>query len=379
MKRNTLKTGLAVLLCMTFSITLSGRGLDNSGIGIKGFSMAAAFFGIADDASAIFYNPGGLTFLDQNSWNAEIYGYMVNAKFTYSTPLVESKSDEKFPIPGFFISKTFKKLALGIGSYVPFGGGGVDYKNFMGTPYNLKSVLGIFCVSPAISYRLLPKLSLGVGLCMYYGKMDSTFTGIETEYSGTAGYGSNIGLMFQANKHWSLGFSVRTPVSVKMNGSTTMMGLKIDSQVEFKLPGYLSFGIGYKPDPGLTIGFSLVHMSWGDMDKMTFTTMGIPTDFITNYKNSWFAGLGVEYIVSTKLKARTGINYYQSSTKDEGLSPETNDVNFFSTTLGFAYSITKAIELNMTGILSFGVAKEYNFQTFDQDHMVLLAGFRFKF
>jgi len=379
MKRNTQKTWLAVFLCLTFFITLSGRGLDNSGIGIKGFSMAAAFYGIADDASAIFYNPGGLVFLEQNSWNAEVYGYMVNTKFTYSTPLVESKSDEKIPIPGFFISKTFKKFAFGIGSYVPFGGGGVDYKNFMGTPYNLKSHLGFFCVSPTISYKLLPRLSLGVGLCMYYGKIDSTAAGIETEYSGMAGYGSNIGLMFQPNKHWSLGFSVRTPVSVKMNGTTTAMGLKIDSEVEFKLPYYLSFGIGYKPDSGLTIGFSIVHMMWGDMDKMTFTTMGFPTDFITNYKNSWFAGLGVEYVVSNKVKARTGINYFQSSTKDEGLSPESNDVDFFSTTLGLAYSITKAIEFNVTGILSFGVAKEYNFQTFDQDHKVLLAGFRFNF
>ena len=379
MKRNTIKSWLAVFLCLTFFIGLSGRGLDNSGIGIKGFSMAAAFYGIADDASAIFYNPGGLVFLEQNSWNAEVYTYMVNAKFTYSTPLVESKSDEKFPIPGFFISKTFKKLALGIGTYVPFGGGGVDYKNFLGTSFNLKSRLGIFCVSPTISYKLLPKLSLGVGLCMYYGKIESTVTGIESEYSGMAGYGSNIGLMFKPDEHWSLGVSVRTPVSVKMNGTTTAIGSQIDSEVEFKLPYYLSFGIGYKPDSGLTIGFSIVHMMWGEMDKMTFTTMDFPTDFITNYKNSWFAGLGVEYSVSKKVKARTGLNYFQSSTKDEGLSPETNDVNFFSTTLGLAYSITKAIEFNISGILSFGVAKEFNFQTFDQDHKVLLAGLRFKF
>ena len=38
-----------------------------------------------------------------------------------------------------------------------------------------------------------------------------------------------------------------------------------------------------------------------------------------------------------------------------------------------------AIDLSVAGILSFGVAKEYNFQTFDQDHRVLLAGFRFIF
>lgn len=379
MNRKVLKTFLVFLLCISSSFSLFGRGLDNSAVGIRGFSMAAAFYGIADDASAVYYNPGGLVFLEKNSWNAEVYGFLINAKFTYSTPLVESKSNETFPIPGFFVSKTFKKWAFGVGTYVPFGGGGVDYKNFLGTTFDLKSSLGFFCISPTISYKILPKLSLGVGLCMYYGAIESTVTAVETKYSGLAGYGANIGLMLKPTKSWSFGFSVRTPVSVKMDGSTEAMGLKMDSDVEFKLPYYLAFGIGWRPDPGLTIGFSLVHMMWGDMDKMTFTTMGMTNEFITNYKNSWFAGLGVEYKVSRKIKARTGVNYFQSSTKDEGLSPESNDVDLFSTTLGFSFSITKSIDINVTGSLTFGVAKEYNFQTFDQDHFVLMAGFRFRF
>lgn len=379
MKRKALKISLVILLCFAASISLSGRGLDNSAIGIKGISMAAAFFGIADDASAIFYNPGGLVFLEQNSWNAEVYNFFVNSKFTYGTPLIESKSNKTFAIPGFFAAKNFKKLAFGLGTYLPIGGGGVDYKNFMGSPYDLKSRLGLYCVSPTISYKILPKLSLGAGLCIYYGQIKSTVTDVDTEYSGQAGYGANIGIMFKPTKTWSFGCSVRTPVSVKMSGTTEAMGLKIDSDVEFKLPYYFSFGIGWRPDPGLTIGFSVVHILWGDMDKMTFTTMGIKNEVLTNYKDSWIAGLGVEYIVSARLKARTGVNYYQGSTTEAGLSPESNDVDLFSSTLGFAYSITKGIELNVTGIITFGVSRDYNFQTFDQDHKLLLVGFRFRF
>jgi long-chain fatty acid transport protein len=379
MKKNILKSCLAIFICIAVSVSLTGRGLDNSGIGIRGFSMAAAFHGIADDASAVFYNPGGLAFLEEQSWNAELYGYLVNSKFLYSNPLTENKSDEKFVIPGFFISKTFKKIAFGVGTYVPFGGGGVDYKKFQGSPFDLESSLGFFCISPTVSYRLLSKLSIGVGLCMYYGDISTNVNAIKSEYSGLAGYGANIGLLYKPAKQWGFGISMRTPVNVKMDGSTTVMGFPLDSEVEFKLPYYFSFGIGYKPEPGLTIGLSTVFMMWGDVDKMTFTTMGSPFDFITHYKDSWFAGLGVEYKVSNKFTARTGVNYYQTSTADEGLTPDTNDVDFFSLTLGFAYSLAKAIEFNISGVFSFGVAREYNYQTFDQDHRTLLAGLRFKF
>jgi len=40
-------------------------GFDNHHIGIKGMSMGSAMAGIIDDASAVYYNPGGLVFLQQ--------------------------------------------------------------------------------------------------------------------------------------------------------------------------------------------------------------------------------------------------------------------------------------------------------------------------
>lgn len=378
MMRYIVTTFLALLLCVGSSTVLSGRGLDNSGIGIRGFAMAGAFYGIADDASAIFYNPGGLAFLDQGSWNAEVYGYLVNAKFRYSAGPVESESDEKFVIPGFFLSKTFKKWAFGIGTYVPFGGGGVNYKNFLGSPFDLESRMGLFAINPSAAYRITSKLSIGVGLLMYYGQIENRVMGVENTYSGLAGYGANIGILYKPGEKWGLGLSVRTQTTVKMDGTTKIMGMELDSEAEFKLPYYLSFGIGCKPNPDLTLGFSVVYMLWDNVDRLAFTTMGMKNEIITHYKNSWYAGLGMEYKFSNSMTGRLGTNYYQTSTTDEGLSPESNDVDLFSATVGLGFSITKAIEFNVTGIFTFGVEKEYNFQTFDQDHLVILAGFRFQ-
>lgn len=377
--RYTITACLLLFLCIGTSGNLWGRGLDNSGIGIRGFSMAAAFYGIADDASAIFYNPAGLAFLDPGSWNGEIYGYHISVKFQYSAGQVKSESNEKFVIPGFFISRTQKKWAFGVGSYVPFGGGGVEYKNFLGSPFDLESRLGFFTVSPTVAYKILPRLSLGVGLCMYYGQVANKLMGAKAQYSGPAGYGANIGLMFKPGLKWSLGISMRTQTTVKIDGFSEAMGVRFDSDAHFKLPYYFSFGIGYKPNPNLTLGFSVVYMLWEDADKMTFTTLGIDNEFIARYKNSWFAGLGVEYKISAKMKGRAGVNYFQTSTEDEGLSPESNDVDLFSAAIGFGYWVSKAIELNVSGIFIYGIEKEYNFQTFDQDHMVILAGIRFKF
>jgi long-subunit fatty acid transport protein len=48
-------------------------GFENNVIGIKGSAMGFAITGIADDASAVYYNPGGLILTNEESWQGEIY------------------------------------------------------------------------------------------------------------------------------------------------------------------------------------------------------------------------------------------------------------------------------------------------------------------
>ena len=53
---------------------MSRGAFDNRIIGIKGFIMGNALTGIADDVSAVHYNPAGLVF-NEHTWDTEIYRY----------------------------------------------------------------------------------------------------------------------------------------------------------------------------------------------------------------------------------------------------------------------------------------------------------------
>ena len=68
--------------------------------------MGCAYTGIADDASAVYYNPGALAFNQKDKIYIEGYGYIIFTGLEYKEPGGTYESDEPAFIPGFFISKT---------------------------------------------------------------------------------------------------------------------------------------------------------------------------------------------------------------------------------------------------------------------------------
>ena len=66
--------------------------------------MASAYHGIADDGSAVYYNPTGLALIENGEMNVEGYAYVIFSKFRYemTTPAGTAKheSTEKVVVPG---------------------------------------------------------------------------------------------------------------------------------------------------------------------------------------------------------------------------------------------------------------------------------------
>ena len=115
--------------------------------------MAGAFTGIANDASAVSYNPAGLAFLASGGTQLEVYGYLSLTKFTYENAGAVFESHEKPLVPGFFAAHSFDRFALGFGYYIPYGGGGTAYQDFMGTGVELKSAAGVQAFTAAAAYE----------------------------------------------------------------------------------------------------------------------------------------------------------------------------------------------------------------------------------
>ena len=149
-------SALCFAACMRADPALAGA-LDNSFVGIRAIAMAGAFTGIANDASAVSYNPAGLAFLASGATHLEVYGYLSLTTFRYENAGALFESDEKFPVPGLFAAHGFDRLALGFGYYIPYGGGGTAYPDFMGTGIELKSAAGIQAFTASAAYKITPE------------------------------------------------------------------------------------------------------------------------------------------------------------------------------------------------------------------------------
>src|SRR5215471_15700397 len=125
-----------VLLYLAASLSFT-QGARASGFSIlelggRGSGMGGAFTAVADDGSALFYNPAGIGF--QKGLRIEMDGFLVKGNYHFfpsSTPpgtIVpkEGYSGTVSPTVQFlgnaFMSKDVsKKWTLGMGIYAPFG------------------------------------------------------------------------------------------------------------------------------------------------------------------------------------------------------------------------------------------------------------------
>jgi len=211
--------------------------------------MGHALRGLADDASAVYYNPAGLVLNNTRNWDGEGYVYFNFVRFRYEDHLQPDPTTYKtnlfYYVPGFFFSKRFERIALGFGSYVPYGGGGVDYEDFQGSGSRFKCLAGLSAFSPAVAFKLADHLALGGGFSLYYGQMegemfDPIYASVVTsKYRRiVAGYGGHVSLLAKPLEGLSLGFTARSRVPVKMEGDVEVQqtGIQLDSEVEFTLP-----------------------------------------------------------------------------------------------------------------------------------------------
>jgi long-chain fatty acid transport protein len=383
--RRLLTVCIILLLSITFVNCVFGSGFGNDAIGQKGNCMGNAMYGIADDASAVFYNPAGLAYNDRNIWYIEIYGYVALTGFEYSANSITDKSDEIYFVPGFFISKTFEKWSFGFGSYVPFAGGGTAYDDFQNSGFDLESYAGWNAFTGAVAYKVHHRLSIGIGMSMYVGKMENKAFNpllgavVKSEYDGISGYGGYIGLMYNLSENFKIGLIARSEVPIEMDGTVKTAGIKDDSEVEFTLPQYFTLGIGYKPAPKFMLGLYANYMLWGDLDKITFTTSNIENEVNTYYQNCWSMGAGVEYEINKVFLIRAGIALHQGATKVKGLNPSSNDIDILSPRIGVAYKITDSIEMNIQGLYSIGFEEEHDSKKYDQDSASITFGLRIKY
>jgi len=362
----------------TFAQIASGFHSPSS-FGAKALAQGNAFSARADDATAIVFNPAGLSQLKKPQLS--LGSSFVLPTVEYEGENITDHMDTTVNmIPNlFFASPLLKnKLYAGIGITAPYGLSGEweedGFSRFVVTDF----FMSIINVNPTITYKPFPFISIGAGLDYYYGEsdlekrlnigiMNSSLTGAPIDESTPEGFqdlddihgdgvGYNIGLLYHPAARHSFGISFRSKANIDFKGSLKLSGLSgatktffgtdnfsTTAETKISLPEMLTFGYAYKHDNRWSIEANLQWTNWSRFDvlRLDFDTTNALLEANNEEERNWDDTLGVaiggEYSLNKALKIRGGYAFHETPVPSETFEPSIPQGSRHAVFTGFGY------------------------------------------
>ena len=346
--------------------------------GNKETAMGNAGAGLTPSASALFFNPGALGFLEKTE--LQFGGNGIFGRTNY----VEFGGTEEFearPVIGtgylYFVyaKDSASRFRAGLGVFTPFGSL-VEYEdpNWPGRNSVRKLRLVSVFIQPTVAYRISDKLSIGAGLDIALGDVNLTrrqsndiFGDIgDVELDGTSdiAFGFNAGIFYKPFDEFSLGVSYRSKVDAEVvggdvnfsnlssafqNNAAFQATLPNTFDAKIPLPSVFTLGLGAYPTDKLSLAMDFSFVGWSAYEELRFDfDVGDPSVNVRNYTNSIVIHFGAEYMLTEKLAARAGFYYDDSPVNGGFMTPETPDANAKGYTAGLGYEISDKFTLDVS-------------------------------
>ncbi len=313
----------------------------------EGIARGNAFAATADNPSAIYYNPAGITQLEGNQLSVGTYVISTNIHFDSVTGEGASTLSNWQVVPQIYFvsSPEDSPFSFGFGVYAPYGLG-IDYQGT--TPFASvaeKGNLLYASFNPVVAYQVTPTLSVAAGVTLNYSEVDLErslgFPGSKFQFDGD-GYdtGFNLGALWQPVTEWSFGLNFRSPTSIKYEGESQAPPLAGHQETEARLdyPYYIVGGISYRPTEDWNFEFNLDWTDWDSVNDSTFKgTFAGDVLFPFRYKSGFMYNFGVTRQLGAGYYASAGYIYSENSVPDPTFSPLNPDSNLHLGSIGFGH------------------------------------------
>lgn len=351
-QRNTMRVLPALLLAISSGTTFAaGFALQNQNGAGTGNAYAGAA-AAAEDASTIFFNPAGMTYLPQ--------GHSVSFAGTILDPHPEftnqgssgvtgsnggNAGDISLVPAGYYSYAITPALRAGVGISAPFGSKTEYPDDFIGRYWGLSSDIEAININPSVAFKLNDMVSLGFGVnvmkfeaelktavrrtAINAGVPDS----INTIEGDDIGWGYNLGAMFQISPSTRIGLTYRSKIDIELEGTSTFSpeGFPSISQLntglsnrtvraDIELPDSFSLAVHQKLTDKWEVLGDFTWTGWSSIGLLEIkATSGNPA--LTqrenlNFDDSWRIGLGANYQYSPELKLRMGVAYDTTPVQD---------------------------------------------------------------
>ena len=380
--KKTLVMSLAVLF---LACGLFANGLNLNGLGARPASMGGAFVGLADDFTAVFWNPAGLALLKGRTFGLAGDLLLPSARFTLDpTFSMETKAKGYGAgLVGYF-QPIGDRIVVGLGAYT-LSGLGADWASqgfeealvyplppAYFTPslesYRWRSFIGSITLAPSIAVKVNDWMLLGATFNLSYGFFQ-TSQWAETAVLPTKpptlvnlgqqdldvngwGFGATFGLLIKPSDWLSVGLTWRTQTNMSLSGTTgienlDLLGLPVSSDTSLDVPNptWLAGGIAVKPLDRLTVTFDLQWTNWAKLGTIELVfadpewaeALTDEAALVLNWKDSLQVRGGVEYDLGT-FALRAGYYYDPAPAPDETMNVLIPSFTYNSFNAGFGYA-----------------------------------------
>jgi long-chain fatty acid transport protein len=338
-------------------------GFDNPDQDARATGQGEAFVAQADDASAIYYNPAGLTQLKGTEFTSGM-----GVSFPYSHLEGGGSGAEMntmATVPHLYASTDFgitnSPWRFGLGFNIPFGNEAQFSKNGPFRYLVTSAALVVYDIQPTIAFQVNEHLSLGAGLNIYLADtrlyQAVSFNPLPDGKFGFDGKGNAVGatagLLWKITPQHSIGLLYRSPFSIDLSGKgklNTPVGNEDDSATaNFQFPQFVKGGYAFRPIPQLKLEADFEWINWDTLNSVVLHSPGAPFDGKTipfNWQDSYYLEYGVQYEINEHWTVRGGYIYSANTVPNSTLGPALPDSNRHVFSIGGGYS-TKRLSVDL--------------------------------
>lgn len=340
-----------------------------SGMG-NAYAGAAA---IAEDASTIFFNPAGMTYLEGTQAVGAMHFIRSNVAFNNkgSRGVMgdEGPNAGAFAVlPNFYLmTQLTPSIKVGLGVSSPFGLKTEYDDRWIGRFQANKSELKTININPSIAFKVSDQLAIGLGISAMHAQATLTRSvnfGLAGEGDVKVegddwGFGFNLGAIYQATADTRIGIAYRSHVKQKLEGKARFTRPAFIPNAGDAADGNISAQIDL-PETFSASVFSQINTKWDVMGDVTWTrwsrfqalrilrdngaTLSATPE---NWENTLRYSIGVNYHFSDTVKLRAGLAYDEEANTDAFRSARTpaNDRTWLTLGAGWQLSPVSTMDI----------------------------------
>ena len=359
---------LLIILTMLFCSSSYSAGFMVYNQDAAAAAMGNSFASIANNASAVFYNPAGINQLEGIQLRTGFHLVFPDTSFRGSESGKGTEIDNDFAalLQGYLTHKINNRISVGGGIFTPFGLVTEWPTRWEGRTVSTYSAMRTFCVNPVVSIQIHPRLAVAAGIDYLYSdfklrrvidpnKLTGLPLGISEGSITLKGFddtwGYNLGILLKLSDRWRFGVSYRSKFNLEFDGHAhyhlppVLEALYPDTDISprIELPPTVAADISVRVGEKWTFVTGVIWTGWSVYDKLVpkfRDSLLVPASMrssLQDWRDVFAFNFGVQYQLNPTWALRGGYIFDQSPVPERTLGPMVPDAdaNLFSLGVGY--------------------------------------------